>query len=126
MELKELLAHWVSIKEQEKAMTDWRRDIEDQLISRLKLENLERNQTKEIEGFKIVANARINKKVDPDLVQEIAHEHGLEAHLNNLFRWKAEINAKAWSKSDPLITGAFEKAVNKEIGRPSFKIEEMK
>ena len=29
-------------------------------------------------------------------LQEIAAEHGLEAHLSMLFRWKPEIDARAW------------------------------
>lgn len=123
--MKELLEQWIAIKEQEAEVIAWRREIEDQLIQRLRLNDIEKNVTKEIEGFKIVASCRIDKKVDPELAQQLASENNIEAHLQNLFRWKAEVNARAWAKADPAVTEVLEQAVTTKIGRPSFKIMEI-
>ena len=123
MELKELLEHWIAIKEQEKETSAWRRDIEDQIIHRLQLQDLTKNKTKEVEGYKVVASTRIDKKVDVETVQEIAKEHDLRGYLRNLFRWKAEVNSRAWEKADPEITAKLQNAITEKQSRISFKIE---
>lgn len=125
MSLKEMLEYWVSIKEQEVETANWRRDIEDRITSRLKLDDLEKNVTKEVEGFKVVASCRIDKKVDVSAVEEIAAEHGLRGHLRNLFRWKAEVNTRAWAKSDPEITEKLQNAITEKKSRVSFKISKL-
>jgi len=125
IDLKQLLTQWVDVKAQERETAAWRRDIEDQLIQRLRLNDMDKNVTKEVEGFKVVASCRIDKKVDVQSVQEIAAEHGLQHELDNLFRWKAELNQRAWSKSDPEIIEKLQPAITIKNGRPSFKIEEL-
>lgn len=123
--IKELCSQWVAIKEQERETMLWRRDIEDQLIKRLKLEELTKNQTKEMEGYKIVATCRKDLKVDAQHVREIAAEHDLSSSLNTLFRWEAKVNSREWSKADPEITEALNQAITERVSRPSFKIEEL-
>ena len=67
----------------------------------------------------------MNRKVDVDLLQEIAAEHGLEDHLGSLFRWKPELNVKAWQQADDSITLPLSGAITTKPGRPSFSIEEL-
>jgi hypothetical protein len=61
--------------------------------------------------------------VDAEAAQELAAEHGLEAHIEQLFRWKPELNKKAWDSASAEITGALAPAVTTTAGRPSFTIE---
>lgn len=124
-DLQELCAQWVALKEQERATTEWRRDIEDQLIQRLKLDGLEGAKTTESGSFKIVATARVDKKVDAQHVREIAAENGCVDQLGKLFRWEAKIKAKDWNKADPQIIEALGAAITEKVSRPSFKIEEI-
>lgn len=79
---------WIEAKAAEKLLTEIRREIEDSIIE---------NHPEET-GFKVTITERINRKVNSDLLQEIAAENGLTDHLSSLFRWKAEINSKDWRR----------------------------
>lgn len=124
MDIKDLCTQWIAIKEQERATMEWRRDIEDQIARRLKLEDLDKNVTKEMEGYKITASVRKDLKVDVQYVRELAAQHELQSHLGNLFRWDAKVNSRAWKQADPEVIEVLEQAVSEKISRPSFKIEE--
>ena len=65
---------------------------------------------------------RLNRKVDSEKLQELAAEAGLTDHLSTLFRWKPEIDMKAWKATDPSITSALADAITVTPGRPSFTI----
>lgn len=65
---------------------------------------------------------RIDRKVDADMVQELAAEHGLSEHLASLFRWKPELNMSAWKAADESITRPLAGAITAKPGRPSFTI----
>ena len=123
--IKDLCAQWIAVKEQEKETVIWRRDLEDQIVQRLRLQDAETNTTKEIGGFKISTTIRVEKKVDVDAIREIAAQHELQGSLRNLFRWDAKVNTRAWSKEDPEITDLLKHGIINKMGRPSFKIEEM-
>jgi hypothetical protein len=60
--------------------------------------------------------------VDSEKLQELAAEAGLTDHLSTLFRWKPEIEMKAWKATDPSITSALADAITVTPGRPSFTI----
>lgn len=123
--IKELCTQWIAIKEQERETVIWRRDIEDQIIKRLRLQEAETNTTKEIGGFKISTTIRVEKKVDVDAIREIAAQHELQGSLRNLFRWDAKVNTRAWSKEDPEVTDLLKHGIINKVCRPSFKIEEL-
>lgn len=65
----------------------------------------------------------MTRKVDGDLLQDIAIEHGLTDHLYKLFRWKPDLNLKEWKAAAPEVTGALAAAITTTAGRPSFSIE---
>jgi len=73
-------------------------------------------------ALKIVG--RIDRKVDSDMAQELAAEHGVTEYLSTLFRWKPEIILRAWSAAPENVTNAFARAITAKPGRPSFSIEE--
>ena len=68
---------------------------------------------------------RFTRKVDGDLLQDIAREKGLMDHLSTLFRWKPEIDAKAWKLADETVTKELAGAIVTTPGKPTFKIEEV-
>lgn len=119
-----LYAEWMEAKEAERLATEWRRDIEDKLAAQLGItETDEGSKTIDEPGYKIKVICRMNRKVDADLLQELAAEHGLTEHLSSLFRWKPEINASAWKHAADTITGPLLGAITTTPGRPSFSIE---
>ena len=120
-----LYQQWLELKAAEKSATDARRAIEDELISTLRIQEIEGVKTVKAPGFKVKVTQRFNRSIDADLLQEVAAEHSLESHLADLFRWKPEINAKAWAAADDSITGPLLAAITTKTGRPSFSIEKL-
>ena len=124
MRLELLAEAWMQAKEDERAAIERRRDIEDQIRSLANIaDDSEGVQNVDAGAWKVKVTCRLDKKVDSDKVQEIAAEHGLSDHLSTLFRWKPEINMKAWDRADPQITSALAGAITVKPGRPSFAIQ---
>lgn len=114
---------WLEAKESERAAVEKRRLIEDELVSSLKVDaNHEGVTSATIEGYQVKVTCRIDRKVDADMVQELAAENGLSEHLASLFRWKPELNMSAWKAADESITRPLAGAITAKPGRPSFTI----
>lgn len=118
-----LYEQWLEAKEAERIAVERRREIEDGLVKALALKQAEGSTTINAEGYKVKVTQRFNRSIDADLLQEIAAEHGISQHLADLFRWKPDINAKAWKDADASITSPLEQAITTKPGRPSFSIE---
>jgi len=123
MNITELSNRWLELKVQEEYVVSERRLIEDQISSLIKIqETLEGVETKKIGNLVIKVTGRIDRKVNAEMVQEIAAENGLSEHLSALFRWTPAINMTAWKKCSPEITNILLGAVTSKPGRPSYKI----
>lgn len=115
---------WLDAKEAERKAAEARRLIEDELIAELGIaETYEGSRTVKADGYKVKVTCRMNLSIDADALQEIAAEHGLTQHLGDLFRWKPDINAKAWKDANESITTPLLAAITTKPGRPSFSIE---
>ena len=122
--MSDLYAQWLDAKERERQAIEQRRAIEDKLVESLGVSPaLDGTETHEANGYTVKVTARMNRKVDADLVQELAAEHGLSEHLPTLFRWTPELNMKAWKSADETITAALAKAITIKPSRPSFQIQ---
>lgn len=114
---------WAIYKEEETAVIKKRREIEDELSSILEINSAhEGTVVLDTDKFEIKVQTRMARKVDTDLLQEIAAEHGMSNHLTDLFRWKADLDMKAWKAASPDITSVLSQAVTTTAGRPSFSI----
>lgn len=114
---------WQLAKEAEKQAQDRRRYIEDRLLSLIGVvATMEGTENHEAPDYKIKIVGRLNRKVDSNLLQDLAQEHGLEAQLQELFRWQPEINLKAWKATSSDITKCLEPAITTTPGRPTFTI----
>lgn len=122
-DITELAAKWVEAKEQERMAMERRRIIEDQMATELALPvDIDSTLTFTPGKYVIKTVGRLNRKVDSERLQELASEAGLTDHLSTLFRWKPEIDIKAWKATDPSITSALADAITVTPGRPSFTI----
>lgn len=122
-ELSILSASWLRAKETEEAAISARRAIEDKMASLIGIpETLDGTETFKPEGYTIKVVGRIRRTVDSDKLQELAAENGLQEHLGSLFRWKPEVNMKAWKHADDSITRPLADAITAKSGRPSFSI----
>ena len=115
---------WIEAKETEKEAIEERRKIENELIDELQIpETLDGTRSFEDSGYKVKVTGRMNQKIDADKLQDIAYENGIHEHLGDLFRWKPEINARAWKAASESITKPLNEAITTTPGRPSFHIE---
>jgi hypothetical protein len=120
---KDLAREWIKAKEDERAATERRRAIEDHLAMRFEVPaDLDGTKNVKQGGYSFKVVGRLTRKVDSDMLQELAAEHGLSDHLSSLFRWKPEIDMKTWRAADPSITGPLAGAITVQPGRPSFAI----
>lgn len=124
MTYSDLCALWMQAKEDEKTAIENRRAYEDKLLSLIGVaENFEGTENAEAPGgYKIKVTGRMSRKIDSDKLQELAAEHGLSEHLSSLFRWKPDIDAKAWKAADESITRPLMGAITTTPSRASFTI----
>ena len=80
--------------------------------------------TSEICGFKVTCTRRDNVKVDADAVRGIAAESSaLDQYSKQVFRWKPEIDKKAWDAAPDDVIKAFSAAVTRTPGKISFALK---
>jgi len=114
---------WLDAKKLEAAVVAERRQLEDQMVEMFAVpKDLDGTMKAEADGYKIKMEGRINKKIDADKLQVLAAEAGLSEHLSSLFRWKPEINAKAWNAAADAVTKPLLDAITSTPGRPTFTI----
>lgn len=118
-----LYQRWLDAKKLETAAVTERRQLEDQMAAEFALpKDLDGTVNHQVDGYKIKMEGRINKKIDADKLQMLAAEAGLSEHLSSLFRWKPEINAKAWNSAADAVTKPLLDAITSTPGRPTFSI----
>ena len=80
--------------------------------------------TSEICGFKVTCTRRDNVRIDADAVRRIAAESSaLEQYSKQVFRWKLEIDKKAWDAAPDDVIKAFSVAVTRTPGKISFALK---
>ena len=122
-----LYQRWLDAKKLEAAAVAERRQLEDQMAEEFALpKDLDGTVKREIDGYVIKMEGRINKKIDADKLQMLAAEAGLSEHLSSLFRWKPEINSKAWAAAAEAVTKPLLDAITSTPGRPSFSVSLIK
>jgi hypothetical protein len=118
-----LYQRWLDAKKLEAAAVADRRQLEDQMVAEFAVpKDLDGTMKHELDGYVIKIEGRINKKIDADKLQVLAAETGLSEHLSSLFRWKPEINAKAWNAAAEAVTQPLLGAITSTPGRPTFTI----
>ena len=121
--MKILIKTWLDAKQAEAEAILSRREAEDAMTKLFSIsEQLDGTVNKEMDGYQVKIVGRMTRKIDSDLLQEVAAETGLSEHLSSLFRWKPEIDAKAWKAADASITTPLLAAITTTPGRASFSI----
>ena len=118
-----LYQRWLDAKKLEATAVAERRELEDQMVETFFIpKDLDGTMKREIDGYVIKMEGRINKKIDADKLQMLAAEAGISEHLSSLFRWKPEINAKVWGAAADAVTQPLLGAITSTPGRPTFTI----
>lgn len=122
MDLIQLSELWLVAKEDEKIAAEHRRQLEDQMRKAMKLEESEEGTVSALVGrYKVKANCRINRKIDPEKFLLLANDAGVD--VSTFTKWKCELVMSAWRKQDEAIQRALSSAITAEPGRPTFSID---
>jgi hypothetical protein len=125
--LYNLLVEWRVAKQLEQEATRRRRDIEDEIKVFVGFdEGREGNVTLPFDGGRVTITARLDRKVDAQLARQLATENHLEDWLDRIFRWKPELEVRAWKKAPESVTQVFAPAITTKPGRATFLFEEKK
>lgn len=123
MTIETLAAQWLEAKAAEAAAVESRRILEDKMAEVLAFEaQSEGTTTAKVEGYSIKIAGRLTRKVDADLIQELAAEHGITGLLSTVCRWKPELEIKTWKALPEEHRAVLSKAITTTAGRPSFAI----
>ena len=80
--------------------------------------------TSDICGYKVTCTRRDNIRIDADAVRGIALESAaLDGYSKQIFRWKPEIDKKAWDAAPDEVIKAFSAAVTRTPGKISFALK---
>ena len=123
-QLSILSSQWIDLKIEEANIVNHRRLVEEKLLSLIGIaENFEGTERSETDdGYVIKVQCGITRKIDSELLQELAVENGLTEHLSTLFRWKPEINSAIWKATSKEITKPLLDAITSKPAKPSFTI----
>lgn len=123
MELRDLIETWTQCKKTEQMAVETRRRVEDSISEIMDINPAaEGTINLDVGRYRVKIVNRLTRKVDSDILQELAAEHGLENVLSSLFRWKADIDMKSWKSAPPEVTSALVPAITTTAGRPSYSI----
>ena len=118
-----LYQRWLDAKKLETAAVKDRRELEDLMVKEFAIpKDLDGTTNKEIEGYKVKIEGRINTKIDADKLQMLAAEAGISEHLSSLFRWRPELNTVQWKSCSEEIKQVLSGAITSTPGRPTFSI----
>ena len=121
--IEEMAFLWADLKAAEQLATLRRREVEDEIAEHLAIKaDLSGTETAKAGRCSIKISGRIDRKVDAEMLQELAYENGLSDLLPALFRWKPEVNMATWNTTDEAIKNALSGAITAKPGRPSFSI----
>ena len=122
--IEELGKEWMMAKEREREAVEKRRDIEDELAKVMEDNSMKDGTLNYINrGMRIKITSRLNRKVDANMIQDIARENNISHDiLNSVVRWKAELNLASWKNTDEAITDVLLDAITTVPSRPSFQI----
>ena len=122
-DLNALSIAWSAAKIAETEAIAQRRAIEDKMAALLDLkETDEGTRTEATPLYTIKITNRHKRKVDSDLIQEIAAEHGLAHLLPSVCRWTPELDMRVWKGLDEKHRAILGAAITTTAGRPSFAI----
>lgn len=87
-------------------------------------ENWTGSTTSDICGYKVTCTRRDNVKIDAEAVHGIAAESAaLEEYAQQIFRWKPEIDKKAWDAAPDEVIKAYSAAITRTPGKISFALK---
>lgn len=118
-----MLQHaWIRAKNQEDLARTTRLEIEAELV---KLQDVSPDHEGTLDIGCLKVSYSLTKKVNKETLLSVAAEAGIDDdRLAELFRWKPEIDAKAWKKASQEEKDVLTRAIESKPAKPSFKMVE--
>lgn len=108
----------------EKAAKDARVAIEKELEEAFGVPaGWEGTRTTDVGEFKVVAKRANYTKVDAAMLEQITAANNLGNVTKDTFRFKAEVNKKAWAALTPYTQGLYAPAITTTPGKMSFSVD---
>ena len=121
--LESLSAAWEVAKAQEKEAVEQRRMLEDAMASIMGLSPELDGTIAVLAGNSVIkVVGRLSHKVNSEVLDDIIRENGVEEVAHEIFRFKPELNLRAWKQADEASQNMFFEAITTSAGRPSFSI----
>lgn len=116
-----LAVAWEQAKAQEKEAVEQRRFIEDTMAALIGV-SPELDGTMAVDAGHCVVKivGRLSHKVNSETLDDIIRENGAEEVAHELFRFKPELNLRAWKQADDETQAMFFEAITTSASRPSF------
>jgi len=121
---KILCEEYMKIKEWEAKSAARKLAIETELLKNYQISKLEGSKTLRDEGFKIGLLGRTNKTVNAEALRSLPSEYPEITNevLGRVFRWKPEIDAKAWKEQSKEVTEILSRAITVTPAKITFNI----
>ena len=126
MGINELITQLYDARQAEQAAREYRLGLEARLAEKIGVpDGWEGTQTKAVGQFKVKLTRRNNVKIDANRLREQARVNDCLPLLDQLFRWKPELDKKKWDAADEKARAIFAPAVEIAPGKASFTVERM-
>lgn len=83
----------------------------------------EGTKTNDIASFKVTIKRSMNVKIDAEMLSEITALNNLQSVTSQTFRFKPEINKKAYMTLPEQVQRLYAPAITKTPGKVSFSVE---
>jgi hypothetical protein len=124
---KELCEEYMQIKEYEAQAAARKLEIEQELLKLNNISKLEGSKILKNDGFRIGLLGRANKTVNAEALRALPGEYPevTDEVLGTVFRWKPEIDAKAWKEQSEEITNILSRAITVTPAKITFNISRL-
>ena len=123
-DINDLTLAWYEAKEAETRAKNEREEIERKMIKVIGIpDNWDGSLTHRVGDFKVKIARRINVKIDAEALKVIAHDNGLDAQLETMFRGKPEIVKAEWDIADAKVRSIFAPAITSTPSKVSFSVD---
>lgn len=125
MDINGIVARLAIAKDEEAAAKAKRVQLEDQLARAIGVpETWTGSTTNDIGGYKVTCKRADNVKIDCDAVTSLMEQSPeLDRFGRTIFRWKPEIDKKAWDAAPAEIIKAYSATVTRTPGKVSFALK---
>lgn len=125
MDINGIVVKLAIAKDEEAAVKAKRMQLEDQLAKAIGVpETWTGSTTNDIGGYKVTCKRADNVKIDCDAVTSLMGQSPELGHFGRtIFRWKPEIDKKAWDAAPADIIKVYSAAVTRTPGKVGFTLK---